>query len=61
MEIEIHCPVHAQKEMLDLPNSYDNFEGDIQCPFPVSDELGGDGAHLIIKIVGGVLISLKRG
>jgi len=59
MEIEIHCPVHGEKETLDLPDSYENFEGQVTCPVPVGNR--SQGAALKIKIVDGKLVSLERG
>ncbi len=36
MEIEIMCPVHGERETIDLPDSYSasSFEGEIKCAPP---------------------------
>jgi len=60
MEIEIHCPVHGNTEILDLPDGYKDFEGEVKCPVPLSRQRPG-GANLKIKIVAGFLVSVERG
>ena len=57
MTIEIQCPVHGALESIELPNSYENFEGEIVCPTP---GVGGRKVHLRVKLVAGNLMSVER-
>jgi len=58
MKIEIHCPVHGETEILDLPDGYETFEGEVKCPVPL--RTGSSGANLKIKILAGTLLSVER-
>ena len=37
MTIEIHCPFHRSTEVVELPDGYYNFEGEIKCLWESSD------------------------
>ena len=38
MTIEIHCPFHRSTEVVELPDGYYNFEGEIKCLWDSGDE-----------------------
>jgi len=48
-EIEIQCPVHGAIEVIELPDGYKDFEGEVVCPTPMGTTRKG-GAQLRVKI-----------
>lgn len=57
MKIEIQCPHHGEPESLELPDSYESFEGEVRC----SPREGEATRVLKIKLVRGGLVSVERG
>ncbi len=55
MNLEISCPYHGEIEILDLPDSYVDFEGEVACALS-----SGAPRHLKIKVASGLLIRLER-
>jgi len=58
MQLEIHCPTHGEIEVLELPDGYKDFEGEVLCPVPLAQ--GRKGARLRIKVKEGKLISVEQ-
>jgi len=57
-QIEIHCPMHGKIEILELPDGYKDFEGEVVCPTPVGGRR--TGASLRIKIKENKLVTVER-
>jgi len=58
LQIEIHCPVHGEIEILELPDGYKDFEGEVKCPTPLTNYK--TGANLRIKIKDNKLVTVER-
>ena len=56
-EFEILCPIHGEIEKLQVPDSYENFTGEVTCPTKGDY---GIRYQLQIKIGRGDLISVER-
>ena len=52
MEFEFYCPHHNEVEKLQVPDSYQYFEGEVDCSPPS----GETGRPLKVRIVRGLLI-----
>ena len=52
MEFEFYCPHHNEVEKLQVPDSYQYFEGELDCAPPP----GQTGRPLKVRIVRGLLI-----
>ena len=53
-KVEILCPYHGKIEILELPDSYENFKGEVRCGS--SD----DSLPIKIQIVRGHIVSVER-
>ncbi len=53
MNIEISCPEHGELEILELPDSYDEFAGQVKC-----GRAGNGRTDLRITIENGKLVGL---
>ena len=56
MEYTIFCPYHLQDENLRLPDSYQNFEGEVDCSPPA----GEPPKTLKIRVARGLLVDADR-
>jgi len=57
MKLEIHCPVVATTETVDLPDSYENFDGEVACATPNNI---GMVIRLRLKLVRDQVVGVKR-
>jgi hypothetical protein len=54
LKLEISCPWHGKVETLELPDSYTNFKGEVQCG------AGDESLPIRIEIVEGQIVSVER-
>ena len=54
MEIELFCPYHLKDELLELPDSYRYFQGEIECSPPP----GEPPINMKVWIIRGLLVDV---